>query len=233
MLLWVGAPRVGVGMTEALHGGGDAPAAGCTVLVLDSSPVFAEALAQSLTTSGVDSTYAEITEHVDVTSAGVVILDGDRPTAAIAAAGSMRRRGFEPRIVLLVKKSGGAQKRLLADIGAQGWLTRQASIDDVATAVRRVAAGKTVAPRGGVTTATAEELAIERLTQREQVIVQLIATGRGNGAIAEALGISANTVRTHVQNVMAKLGVGSRMAVVAVARRTALLDVAYAAEPDL
>jgi DNA-binding NarL/FixJ family response regulator len=212
---------------------GTAVAAGCTVLVLDSSPVFAEALAQSLTSSGVDSKYAEITDALDAPPAGVVILDGDRPTAAITAAGSLRRLGLEPRIVLLVKRGGGAQKRLLADVGAHGWLTRQSSIDDVAAAVRRVAAGMTVAPRGAVSTATPEELAIERLTQRERAIVQLIATGRGNGAIADALGISANTVRTHVQNVMAKLGVGSRMAVVVIARRTALLDVAYAAEPDL
>jgi DNA-binding NarL/FixJ family response regulator len=212
---------------------GSAAVSGCTVLVLDSSPVFAEALAQSLTTSGVDTAYADIAGPLDAPAAGVVILDGDSPSAAIAAAGSLRRLGLEPRIVLLVKKANGAQKRLLADVGAHGWLTRQASIDDVAVAVRRVAAGKTVAPRGTVTTPSPEELAIERLTQRERAIVQLIATGRGNGAIADALGISANTVRTHVQNVMAKLGVRSRIAVVAIARRTALLDVAYAAEPDL
>jgi two-component system, NarL family, response regulator DesR len=205
----------------------------CTVLVLDSSPVFAEALAQSLTSSGVDSGFADITEAFAAPPAGVVILDGDRPTAAITAAGSLRRLGLDPRIVLLVKKGNGAQKRLLEDLGAHGWLTRQASIDDVTAAVRRVVAGKSVTPRGAVSTATPEELAVERLTQRERAIVQLIATGRGNGAIADALGISANTVRTHVQNVMAKLGVGSRMAVVAIARRTALLDVAYATEPDL
>lgn len=214
-------------------GGSAAAVPGCTVLVLDSSPVFAEALAQSLTSSGVNSIYAEITDALAAPAAGVVILDGDRPTAAITAAGSLRRLGLDPRIVLLVKKGSGAQKRLLADVGAHGWLTRQSSIDDVASAVRRVAAGMTVTPRGAAATATPEEMAIERLTQRERAIVQLIATGRGNGAIAEALGISANTVRTHVQNVMAKLGVGSRMAVVAIARRTALLDVAYAAEPDL
>jgi len=218
-----------------MSSGGASTAAvpGCTVLVLDSSPVFAEALAQSLTNSGVESMYAEITEAIEAPPAGVVILDGDRPTAAITAVGSLRRLGLKPRIVLLVKKGSGAQKRLLEDVGAHGWLTRQASIDDVAAAVRRVAAGKSVTPRGTATAATAEELAVDRLTERERAIVQLIATGRGNGAIADALGISANTVRTHVQNVMAKLGVGSRMAVVAIARQTALLDVAYATEPDL
>jgi DNA-binding NarL/FixJ family response regulator len=205
---------------------------GSTVLVLDSSPIFAEALAQSLTTSGVHSSYADITGPLSSPAAGVVILDADRPALAIAAAGSLRRFGHDPRIVLLVSKTSASAKRMVTDIGAHGWLTRQASIDDVAAAVRQVAAGKNCSPRSATAVASPDELAIERLTQRERAIVRLIATGRGNGAIAEALGISANTVRTHVQNVMAKLGVGSRMAVVAIARRTALLDVAYATEPD-
>lgn len=210
-----------------------ASAVRCTVLVLDRSPIFAEALAHSLESTGVHAAYAGIADLLEAPAASVVILDADSPTAAVAAAGSLRRLGRDPSIVLLVEKATSAHKRLMTDLGAQGWLTRQSSIDDVAAAVSRVAAGKTFAPRGIAIAATPEEQAIERLTQRERVIVRLIATGRGNGAIADALGISANTVRTHVQNVMAKLGVGSRMAVVGIARRTSLLDVAYASEPDL
>lgn len=221
---------VGVGMSSVRNAIARSDTSGCDVLVLDNSPIFAEALTQSLAFAGVRTAHGDIARPHDCPLADVVILDADRPIIAIAAARSLRRLGHDPRIVLLVRKASGSPKRIVSDIGAQGWLTRQASIDDVTAAVRQAAAGKSVAPFRGTSRNSPDELAIEQLTDRERVVVQLIATGRGNSAIADSLGISANTVRTHVQNVMAKLGVGSRTAVVAVARRSGVLDVGYAAE---
>ena len=50
-----------------------------------------------------------------------------------------------------------------------------------------------------------------RLTRREREVLALLARGAGNVAIAEALVISPETARTHIQNVIAKLGVHSRL----------------------
>jgi two-component system nitrate/nitrite response regulator NarL len=55
------------------------------------------------------------------------------------------------------------------------------------------------------------ERRIARLTAREKQVLALLAEGGGNDTIAEALVISRQTARTHIQNVLAKLGVHSRL----------------------
>jgi DNA-binding CsgD family transcriptional regulator len=63
----------------------------------------------------------------------------------------------------------------------------------------------------------------EPLTQREIEILRLLSRGRDTLAIADALTISANTVRTHLQNVFAKLGAHSKLEAVAVAKERGIL----------
>jgi DNA-binding NarL/FixJ family response regulator len=62
------------------------------------------------------------------------------------------------------------------------------------------------------------------LTRREREVLNLLADGRSNPAIAAHLVISVHTVRNHVQNVLAKLGAHSKLEAVAVAAREGLLD---------
>jgi DNA-binding CsgD family transcriptional regulator len=61
------------------------------------------------------------------------------------------------------------------------------------------------------------------LTPREREVLALVADGRTNRQIAEALFISAKTASVHVSNILAKLGVGSRVEAAAVAHRLGLL----------
>ena len=63
-----------------------------------------------------------------------------------------------------------------------------------------------------------ERDAIDRLTPREREILDLLALGNGTKQIADHLVISSKTVKTHVQNILAKLGVGSRLEAVATLR---------------
>jgi DNA-binding CsgD family transcriptional regulator len=69
-----------------------------------------------------------------------------------------------------------------------------------------------------------ERDALESLTARELEILMMIAEGAGTGAIAERLQISAGTVKSHVQNIRAKLGVASRLEAAALARRHLVTD---------
>ncbi len=62
------------------------------------------------------------------------------------------------------------------------------------------------------------------LTEREWQCLELLATGLNTQAMARALTVSVTTVRTHVQSVLAKLGVNSRLQAVALTVRTGLLD---------
>ena len=72
-------------------------------------------------------------------------------------------------------------------------------------------------PFNGSTTATYDERLIASLTVRERSVLEELATGGTNGAIAQRLGVSPNTVRTHVQNIFNKLDVRSRLEAVALA----------------
>ena len=109
--------------------------------------------------------------------------------------------------------------------GVVGYLTKDKALDDVVQALRLVAAGDTIL--------TEEQLAMvakvtqaaqgEALTPREIEILRLLARGRQTVAIAKELTISGNTVRTHLQNIFAKLGAHSKLEAVTIANHRGLL----------
>jgi len=65
---------------------------------------------------------------------------------------------------------------------------------------------------------------VSRLTSREREVLALLAAGGNNQTISEALVISPDTARTHVQHVLGKLGVHSRLAAAAFARQNGILE---------
>lgn len=67
------------------------------------------------------------------------------------------------------------------------------------------------------------EAPIEPLTRKEVSILQLVAEGYSNSAMAEKLFVSDSTVRTHLRNINTKLGANSRIQAVALARRSSLI----------
>ncbi|HEY8199740.1 MAG TPA: response regulator transcription factor, partial [Actinomycetota bacterium] len=126
--------------------------------------------------------------------------------------------------------------RLAAETGAHGWLTRHVRAENLIKAVVLAHRDIRIAPdRMNGTAAhkrTAEGLLLEQLTERETEVLRLLSTGQRGDAIAAALAISPNTVRTHIQNIIVKLGVHTRLEAVAFARRNGLLAAASAdAEP--
>jgi DNA-binding CsgD family transcriptional regulator len=72
------------------------------------------------------------------------------------------------------------------------------------------------------TDAATEVLRLEQLTPRETQVLELLAEGGTSARIAETLEISPNTVRTHVQNILSKLAVGSRLEAAAIAARSGI-----------
>ncbi|MDG4821469.1 response regulator transcription factor [Asanoa sp. WMMD1127] len=106
--------------------------------------------------------------------------------------------------------------------GASGFLLKRARPAEVVDAIRLVARGdsllfpaairRLVAGRGGRTSG-----GLERLTAREAEVLRLMATGLSNAEIAERLVVGAETVKTHVGNVLAKLGARDRVQAVILA----------------
>jgi DNA-binding NarL/FixJ family response regulator len=121
-----------------------------------------------------------------------------------------------------------------ADPGPAG-RTRAVSGHELAEAIRQVVAGGwvTIAPAAPAATAPTPparperddslELLLRNLSERERQVLALLGRGYANRRIAEVCNLSLNTVRTHVQNVLVKLGVHSKLEAAAIAVRHGLV----------
>jgi DNA-binding NarL/FixJ family response regulator len=209
---------------------------GISVFVVDAERTFADALSARL----------EAEEDIDIVMplhpkapapslilgrhADVVLLDADLPDrAAVNLCEELAGRSEAPRVVMM---SSGSQADRIADAvrgGAAGWVRKDESLDHLLRVVRGVVAGETWLPRaemGAVLRLLLEEREHRResdrllaaLTPREREILSCLADGAGRRDVAERLHLSANTVRTHLQNLMAKLGVHSTLEAVALTR---------------
>lgn len=153
----------------------------------------------------------------------VVVMDVRMPGLdGIAATRRLRERHTD-RCRVLVVTTFDLDEYVLGAVraGAVGFLVKDQAPEALAGAIRAVAAGDgIVSPRA--TARLLRELVAPddddggagRLTARETDLVRLLARGLSNAKLAAALQISAATVKTHVSNVLAKLGLGSRLQLV-------------------
>ena len=139
----------------------------------------------------------------------------------------------DPELGLLVLGPPDGVGRLLGGQPsfAWGYLSPQSGPQEISAAVRAVAAGLTVIEpglltvleRGGRVATPMVDESQEGLTAREREILQLVAEGLTNKAIALRLTISDHTVKFHVASILAKLGAGSRTEAVHLAARQGLI----------
>jgi DNA-binding NarL/FixJ family response regulator len=104
--------------------------------------------------------------------------------------------------------------------GARGYLLKDASREELAAAIRRVHAGESLLDPQIADQARARE----SLTARELEVLELMAAQHSNAQIAEKLFVSENTVKTHVSNILAKLGCSDRAAAVLTAWKRHLIS---------
>jgi DNA-binding NarL/FixJ family response regulator len=129
---------------------------------------------------------------------------------------------------VIVLTSFADDERLLPAIqaGAAGYLLKNVQPAELARAVRLAHAGDTlldpsVASR--LVDAIATDQPVERLTPREREVLVLVGRGMSNKRIARELGLSEKTVKTHVANVLHKLGATDRTQAAVYAVRTGLI----------
>lgn len=134
------------------------------------------------------------------------------------------------RIVVLAEKDDPGGPRWPCRPAACGWVAKDCSLSRLLTVIRGVLRDETHLPPALLTgvlrelTAarkhrTESERLVESLTPREREVLRCMVAGLGRKAVAERLFLSPHTVRTHMQNVLGKLGVHSTLAAVALARR--------------
>lgn len=138
-----------------------------------------------------------------------------------------RLRSLSPGLRVIILTSDTTDATLVRGLraGVDGYITKERALDDVLEALQVVAGGERYLTPEQVsrTHALTGEATGEALTERELEIVRLMAQGRTSEAIADQLTISANTVRTHLQNIFSKLGVHSKLEAVAAANARGLL----------
>jgi DNA-binding NarL/FixJ family response regulator len=209
---------------------------GISVFVIDSERTFADALAARL----------EAEEDVEVVAAvhprtpaqclivgryaDVMLLDADLPgRAAIRLCEELRDRDEAPHVILLSYSSEAERIVDSVRAGAVAWVRKDESLDHLLRVIRGVAQGETWLPpaeAGNVLRLLMAERQQQQdndgllaaLTPREREVLACLAEGAGRQEVAARLHLSANTVRTHLQNLMAKLGVHSTLEAVAISR---------------
>ena len=153
----------------------------------------------------------------------VVLMDVRMPDLdGISATRELSAASPEIRVVVLTTFEQDDYIFGALSAGASGFLLKRSKPEELLTAIHTVAGGEALLSPS-VTSRVIERMArdpapdprrdarLDDLTAREREVLELIARGRSNAEIADALVIEASTVKTHVKNVLAKLGVRDRL----------------------
>ncbi|XVS64355.1 response regulator transcription factor [Actinosynnema sp. CA-299493] len=141
--------------------------------------------------------------------------------------------GGDPSLVVvsLVREPHRTAKfvRSALTAGVRGMVPREGGVDDVLQAIARAHADRayldpTLAPLAAGFTPTAEAGTRRSLSRREYEVLQLVADGLENQAVANELYVSVETVRTHVKNILRKLRARDRTHAVSLAYQAGLLS---------
>jgi two-component system NarL family response regulator len=212
------------------------------LLIADEQALFREALRAVLEAETDLRVVADVRDglravaEADRTRPDVALLHAALPSCdGISAIALIKERVPDCKVLVLTdEEDQGALTRAL-EAGANGYLTKESPIGELIDAVRAVHRGETLVPTrmlgrlfdGLIRHRKDQDAAIRlmsRLTRREREVLILLAEGAGNEAIAEALIISPETARTHIQNVLSKLGVHSRLEAATFVMQNRILD---------
>jgi len=159
---------------------------------------------------GEAATAAEGVRQAGALQPDVVIMDLRLPRMnGVEAITRIREESPGARIVVLTTFDGDEDIYRALQAGARGYLLKGMDADDLTAAIRSVHAGKSRIPTV-VAERLAERMSGSELTARELDVLRLIVQGRSNREIAADLHISEATVKTHINNLLSKLGVSDR-----------------------
>jgi DNA-binding NarL/FixJ family response regulator len=207
------------------------------VAVADRQLTFADSVAQRLLAQGVAVATAHTSlEELLVDLAGnpvdVVLLDWSLCPSLEDALRTLRERHPDVRVVVVGDRREPHRIVAAMQSGALGWAPKDISFEQLVSGLRTVSRGDRWVPDGLVAVlleamtrpgdAAPSERLLHPLTRREREVLQCMVDGLSRWETAVTLGMSPNTVRTHVQSVLHKLNVHSSLRAVALAREAGL-----------
>jgi DNA-binding NarL/FixJ family response regulator len=215
----------------------DADEARISVIIVDDHRAFGEALAVALDKEddlevvvvAVDGESAA--EEAEVRQPDVVLVDLQMPGIdGLETSRRIRAVSKETAVVVLTGSDDELALGRAIQAGAHGFLRKTAAVQDLAQAVRAAHRGEPLNPHDEVEFALRRlrrlrardddiDQRFDRLTRRELQILQLLAESKTPDQIATELAVSRNTLRTHIQNILMKLGVHSKLDAIVAAIR--------------
>jgi DNA-binding NarL/FixJ family response regulator len=201
-----------------------------TILIVDDHPVLREGLA-ALIGSQPDmklvaeaATGADAIERYESCRPDITIMDLRLPDMnGIEAIIRIRDRVPTARVIVLTTYLGDVQAGRALKAGAHAFLLKATLRTDLLDTIRAVHKGHKRVPVE-VASEMAEYAGDDALTSREIVVLEQVAIGNSNKLIADRLDISEDTVKSHMRNILSKLGANDRTHAVTIALRRGFLD---------
>ena len=199
---------------------------GITAVVIDQERTFADALAIRL---NAEADLQAVAVPRPAAAAGrpadVILLDVDL-AGSIPFCEETSRPPGTTRVIMLSHTSDPARIMAAIEAGARAWVRKDESVEQLLRTLRGVVRGQTRLPpaeTGNVLSLLLRQRERRRsgeqmlalLTPRERQVLACLAEEAGRKQVADRLNLTANTVRTHMQNIMAKLGAHSALEAVA------------------
>jgi DNA-binding NarL/FixJ family response regulator len=214
------------------------------VLVVDDHALFRRGLQMVLEQEpdievvGEASDGSEAVEKSADTLPDIVLMDVRMPKrGGIDACTAIHETVPSAKIIMLTISDEEADLYDAIKAGAMGYLLKEISIEEVASAIRAVHGGQSLISPSMASklltefasmikkTDDRQQVPTPRLTDREMEVLKLVAKGLNNRDIAKQLFISENTVKNHIRNILEKLQLHSRMEAVVYAVREKLLEI--------
>ena len=209
---------------------------GLRVFIVDQECTFADALASRLKAEGDITVVAAVSVElpalcpvVVAQNADIMVLDADLPGgAAFAVCREVLGRGIVAQVIMMSYSTEPERVVAAVRAGAAAWIPKDESLQHLLRVMRGIARGDAWLPpavTGHVLNLLLRDPAPQQendlmgtLTPREREVLACLAGGVARREVAARLRLSANTVRTHLQHLMAKLRVHSTLEAVALAR---------------
>lgn len=213
------------------------------VLVVDDQPVFTEMLRVVLDMQpdievvGMAFTGEEGLQAALDSSPDVLLVDYHMPgMSGVDVIQELKAAGKETTTVVLTADTDEAVMAGAIAAGAAGYITKQQALNEVVQAVRSASEGEPVVPPFMIPRILSHfhrqqqkeqqaEVLRERLSAREIQILEQLARGRSNEEISEIFILSPNTVRTHIHNIIKKMGVHSKLQATTLALQLGIIEV--------
>lgn len=200
------------------------------VLVVDDHPLMRSGIVAVVDREPDMTVVAEVDDgesalaRYDELRPDITLMDLQMPgIGGVETIARLRRRHADAAIVVLTTYKGDVQALRAIRAGAGGYLLKSAVRTELVDTLRSVRGGRTVIlPE--VAADIAAHLIDEALTERETAVLACVAGGNSNRTVAMELGVTEDTVKAHMSNVLAKLKARDRTHAVTIALRRGIIE---------